>query len=140
METGKYSSYRKPNPKKKGPYYTVRDGINKDFLTQVNEKLSKLPNMSQSVRENYVNELIQIRISLKFYSPIYFASAISFLHDYKDGPNEENFNDEAVQTYVSPLMIDFGESTIPKTVLNLRRKIEFLRYIRLLESIRNSEM
>jgi hypothetical protein len=135
METGRSSKFfKKIKPKKKGPYFLVREGANKEFLTQVNENLSKLTNITQGVRENYINQYITIPISLKYFSPIYFASAIAFLHDNKDGADKENFNDEAVQLYVSPLI--FGtEGSISKSAQMLRRKVEFLRYIRLLLQI-----
>jgi hypothetical protein len=121
-------------PKKKGvvPTGYVPEGINQKFLFAVNDYLLII--MEETKRQNYINKYSSITEPLAYLSPLYFASAIAFLDKHNNGPNEKNFNDTAVTDYVSRLFSVSNKVVGPST-LKLRRKIEFLRYIRLLISI-----
>jgi hypothetical protein len=128
---GRYMKYGK---KKLIPFTKLSEGINRRFLISVNDNLFKLPDMTETIRDEYITKYSRIDMNLRFLSPIYFASAIAFLHDNPEGPNEENFNDDSVKKYVSRLILE-SPSTLTQSTLDLRRKIEFLRYIRLLIKI-----
>jgi hypothetical protein len=125
---GKFIKFQK---KKLGPVTKLYEGVNKKFLNSVNDNLFKLPEMSEAIRDEYIAKYSRVETNLRFLSPIYFASAIAFLHDHPEGPTTTNFTDAAVKKYVSRLLTDNPASIKPSS-LELRRKIEFLRYIRLL--------
>jgi hypothetical protein len=137
MERAKKGKFIKFQKKKLAPVTKLSEGINKKFLITVNDNLFKLPEMSEPIRDEYITRYSRIEINLRFLSPIYFASAIAFLHDYPEGPTDKNFTDSAVKKYVSRLMME-TPSTISTSTLELRRKIEFLRYIRLLIKINDT--
>ena len=131
MEKARKGKFYKFQKKKIAPVTKLSEGVNKKFLVVVNDNLFKFPEMSESIRDEYISMYNRIDTNLRFLSPIYFASAIAFLHDHPDGPTVENFNDSAVKKYVTKLIPD-PPSSISTSTINLRRKIEFLRYIRLL--------
>jgi len=122
----------------KGPSFRVTSGYNQRFFSEVNANLDKLQltNMDERDREYYLARYGRINVDFDYLSPIYFASAVAFLNDHKGGPKKSNFNEKAIEKYVKPIISDIP-STIPASTLNLRRKIEFLRYIRLLIKIEN---
>lgn len=107
----------------------ISEGINKKFLLAVNDHLFIL--LSENKRKEYIDKYSAVQEPLGYLSPQYFASAIAFWDINKEGPNEDNFNNSTVNKYVNLS----SNSAIPQPVLNLRRKIELLRYIRLLEKI-----
>lgn len=129
METARKKKFFK---KKEGPSFRVFSGYNQRFFTEVNENLDKF--LPETEREYYLNRYGRINEDFDYLSPIYFAAAIAFINQYKGGPTTSNFNDKAVDKYVKPNMTD-NPPSIPPAALNLRRKIEFLRYIRLLLKI-----
>jgi len=137
MEKARKGKFYKFQKKRLAPVTKLSEGINKKFLISVNDNLFKLPEMTESIRDEYIARYSRIEINLRFLSPIYFASAIAFLHDYPEGPTKNNFTDTAVKKYVSRLISE-NPSTISISTLELRRKIEFLRYIRLLIKINSS--
>lgn len=128
---GKGKFFNKFQKKKLGPVTKLAEGVNRKFLMLVNDNLFKLPDMSEPIRDEYISKYSRIEINLRFLSPIYFAAAIAFLHQNKEGPTEENFDNSAVKKYISRLITD-SPTSISASTLELRRKIEFLRYIRLL--------
>jgi hypothetical protein len=132
MERARKGKYQKFGAKKKiAPVTKLTEGINKKFLITVNDNLFKFPEMSESIRDQYISKYSRVDTNLRYLSPIYFASAIVFLHDYPDGPNTQNFTDAAVKKYVSKIIPESPGSLTASEIL-FRRKIEFLRYIRLL--------
>lgn len=131
MEKARKGKYQRFPKKKIAPVTKLTEGINKKFLIAVNDNLFKFPEMSESIRDEYITKYSRVDIDIRFLSPIYFASAIVFLHDYPDGPTTQNFTDSAVKKYVTKLIPDSPASLSPSEI-TLRRKIEFLRYIRLL--------
>jgi hypothetical protein len=134
MDKSKARFFKTQKKKITAPITKISEGINKKFLIQVNEYLVYLPDMTENTRDFYIDRYSRIEEPFRYMSPLYFASAIAFLHRNKNGPTEKNFNDKAVKEYVSRLVTETS-STIPPTTLELRRKIEFLRYIRLLLQI-----
>ena len=130
---GKFIKFQK---RKLAPITKISEGINKKFLTAVNDNLFKLPEMSEAIRDEYIAKYSRLDTNLTYLSPLYFASAIVFLHRFKDGPTTKNFSDDAVKKYVSSIITETPAS-ISTSTLNLRRKTEFLRYIRLLIRINN---
>lgn len=131
MEKARKGKYQRFQKKKIAPVTKLTEGINKKFLVSVNDNLFKFPEMSESIRDEYITKYSRVETNLRFLSPIYFASAIVFLHDHPDGPTPQNFTDVAVKKYVTKLIPDTPASLTPSEI-TLRRKIEFLRYIRLL--------
>jgi hypothetical protein len=125
-------------PKKKafkqGPTYRVFEGENQEFLSAVNEKLANLPEMTTNIRNSMIGMYGTIKSNFNYMSPIYFASAIAFLYKYPKGPTKTNFTNENLSNYVSRNFLETPAS-IPKSTLDLRRKTEFLRYIRLVSKI-----
>jgi len=126
METSRKKKFFK---KKEGPSFRVFSGYNQRFFSAVNENLDKF--LPETEREYYLNRYGRINEDFDYLSPIYFAAAITFLNQNKDGPTTSNFNDKVVDKFVKPNMTDAPPS-ISASGLNLRRKIELLRYIRLL--------
>lgn len=121
-----------PFRRKEGPSFRVFSGYNQRFFTEVNENLDKF--FSEKDREYYLNRYGRINQDFDYLSPVYFAAAIAFLNNHKEGPTPSNFNDKAVDKYVKPLIL-LTPPNIPASTLNLRRKIELLRYIRLVLKI-----
>jgi hypothetical protein len=119
---------------KQGPSYRVFEGENQDFLSAVNEKLSQLPEMSTNIRNTLIGMYGSIKSNFNYLSPIYFAGAVAFIHKYPKGPTKNNFTDENVKNYITRNILE-NPSSIPASTLELRRKIEFLRYIRLVQKI-----
>jgi hypothetical protein len=114
------------------PVAYVPEGINKKFLITLNEYLFLL--LSETKRKSYIDKYTLIQEPLEYLSPLYFASAIAFLDKNPNGPNPDNFNDSAVNQFVNKLFTS-SNTSIALSTLKLRRKIEFLRYIRLLMNI-----
>lgn len=131
MERARKGKFYKFQKKKLGPITKLTEGVNRKFLASVNDNLFKLPDMSETIRDEYISKYSRIDTNLRFLSPLYFASAIAFLHQNPEGPTTENFNDAAVKKYVSRLITE-SPTSISSSTLELRRKIEFLAYIRLL--------
>jgi hypothetical protein len=131
MEKARKGKYQKFAKKKIAPVTKLTEGINKKFLISVNDNLFKFPEMSESIRDQYIAKYSRVDTNLRYLSPIYFASAIVFLHDYPDGPTQQNFTDATVKKYVTKLIPD-SPSSLTASEVTFRRKIEFLRYIRLL--------
>jgi hypothetical protein len=113
------------------PIANIPEGINKKFLIALNEYLFIL--LEESKRKKYVDKYTLEKEPLGYLSPLYFASAIAFLDKNKE-LTKENFNDKAVKEYVDRLFTA-SNTSIPPETLKLRRKIEFLRYIKLLNLI-----
>lgn len=137
MEKARKGKFYKFQKKKLAPVTKLSEGINKKFLVSVNDSLFKLSEMSEPIRDEYIARYSRIETNLHFLSPVYFASAIAFLHDHPDGPTQENFTNASVKKYVSRLISE-TPTTISSATLELRRKIEFLRYIRLLIKINSN--
>jgi len=125
-------------PKKKvfkqGPNFRVFEGENRDFLTAVNEKLANLPDISTEIRKILIDNYSTFQRPLSFTSPLYFAAAIAFLYKYPKGPSKTNFTNENLNNYVIRNITE-TPSSISKASLEIRRKTEFLRYIRLVMKI-----
>jgi hypothetical protein len=131
MDKSKSKYLKQQKKKPSGPItYSVAEGINKKFLIAVNDNLYYFKSMNQSTRDAYLAKYNRIMEPLTYLSPIYFASAVAFIHDNKGELNEKTFDNKAVEKYVSILMSEF-KSSISASEINLRRKIEFLRYIRM---------
>jgi hypothetical protein len=109
--------------KQMGPVYRVFEGENQDFLSAVNEKLANLPEMTTNIRNNLIGMYGTIKANFTYMSPIYFAGAVAFLYKYPKGPTKNNFTNENMDNYIN------------KNLLEIRRKTEFLRYIRLVSKI-----
>ena len=131
MEKARKGKYQKFAKKKIAPVTKLTEGINKKFLISVNDNLFKFPEMSESIRDQYIAKYSRVETNLRYLSPIYFASAIAFLHDHTDSPTPQNFTDSAVKKYVTKLIPE-SPSSLTASETTFRRKIEFLRYIRLL--------
>lgn len=139
MERGAAKFRPKKKAFKQGPNYRVFEGENRDFLSAVNEKLANLPEMTTNIRNSLIGMYGTIKANFNYMSPIYFASAIAFLHKYPKGATKNNFTNENLNSYVSRNFLETPVS-IPKSTLDLRRKTEFLRYIRLVSKINDEIM
>jgi hypothetical protein len=120
--------------KQMGPVYRVFEGENQDFLSAVNEKLANLPEMTTNIRNNLIGMYGTIKANFTYMSPIYFAGAVAFLYKYPKGPTKNNFTNENMDNYINKNLLE-NPSSIPASVLKIRRKTEFLRYIRLVSKI-----
>lgn len=134
----KYRPKKKGFKQQQGPSYRVFEGENQEFLSVVNEKLANLPEMSTNIRNTLIGMLGTIKTNFSYMSPIYFAAAVAFVHKYPKGPTKTNFTTENFNNY---LVRNFRETpaSISKSALEIRRKTEFLRYIRLIMKI-NEEL
>lgn len=124
----------RPKKKAQGPNFRVFEGENRDFLTAVNEKLANLPEISTEIRKILIDNYSTFQRPLSFTSPLYFAAAIAFLYKYPKGPSKTNFTNENLNNYVIRNITE-TPSSISKASLEVRRKTEFLRYIRLVMKI-----
>jgi hypothetical protein len=132
METQKFKPKKKTF--KQGPNFRVFEGENRDFLTAVNEKLANLPDISTEIRKILIENYGSFQRPLSFMSPVYFAAAVAFLYKYPKGPTKTNFTNENLNNYVTRNITE-TPSSVSKASLEIRRKTEFLRYIRLVMKI-----
>jgi hypothetical protein len=102
---------------------------NQMFLVELDKILLKLVN--QSTRERIIKTLSNYTQPLFLFSPIYFGLALKFIQN--DSPTiSDAFMKKEVERFLpSPT----GELAQAK---NIRRKINLLRYIRLVENINAS--
>lgn len=135
MEIGaKYRPAKKKAFKQQGPNYRVFEGENQEFFSAVNEKLANLPEMTTNIRNTLIGTYGTVKANFNYMSPIYFAAAIAFLYKFPKGANKNNFTDENFSNYVLRNLTE-NPSSISKSSLTMRRKCEFLRYIRCVQKI-----
>lgn len=127
-------SKRFAKKKHSGPSYRVFEGENQDFLSAVNEKLAQLPDVTETFRNSIIGIYGSLPFNLKYMSPVYFAGAIAFLNKFENGPTKQNLTDAAVEKYIGRNIPD-NPGTVSASTIKLRRKIEFLRYIRLVNKL-----
>jgi len=127
-------SKRFAKKKYSGPSYRVFEGENQDFLSAVNEKLAQISDVTETFRNSVIGVYGSLPFDLKFMSPVYFAGAVAFLHKFENGPTKQNFTDAVLEKYIGRNILD-NPGSVSESTLKLRRKIEFLRYIRLVEKL-----
>lgn len=120
--------------KQQGQNYRVFEGENQDFLSAVNEKLANLPEITTNIRNTLVGMYGTVKANFNYMSPVYFAGAAAFLHKYPKGPTKTNFTTENLDAYINRNILE-NPASIPVNTIKLRRKMEFLRYIRLVSKI-----